>query len=139
MVLPGGNAGPYTAPLLVPSLALAELGAHVEIVPYPDFRPGGLEREHAVAFDAFVFERVVEIVESDAWDRVTFVAKSRGTLFLSTMPSLPCSAPIEAIWVTPLLGFDYVRTGVLEKRWRSLMVAGSADDYHDGPAHPRVQ
>jgi hypothetical protein len=69
------------------------------------------------------------------WDRITFVAKSRGTLFLSVMPPLDTAATVEAIWVTPLLDFDYVNNGIVEKRWRSLIVAGSADPYHEAAAH----
>src|SRR5437762_11054568 len=45
LVLPGGNAGPYTAPLLIPWLALEETGAKVAVVDYPDFRPPSLERQ----------------------------------------------------------------------------------------------
>lgn len=45
---------------------------------------------------------------------------------------------MDAIWVTPLLGLDYVRTGVLAKGWPSLIVAGAADPYHDRAAHEAV-
>ena len=138
LVLPGGNADRYTAPVLIPSLALEEVGAQLEVVPYPDFRPAGLERDDARAFDEFVRERVIEIVGSGTWSRVTFIAKSRGTLFLAPMPDLVSGASVEAIWVTPLLGLDYVRQGVLGKGWRSLIVAGSADPYHDASAHDAV-
>jgi hypothetical protein len=137
LVLQGGNAGPYTAPVLLPSLALAELGAQVEVVPYPEFRPGSLEQADAVAFDNFVAGEVREILASDAWTRVTFIAKSRGALFLATMPDL-VTGDVDAIWITPLLGLDYVRDGILAKRWRSLVVAGDADRYHDAAAHDAV-
>jgi hypothetical protein len=60
LVLPGGWAGPYTASSLVPSLAVEEAGAGVKVVPYPEFRPRGLERADAREFDVFVFQRVVE-------------------------------------------------------------------------------
>jgi hypothetical protein len=139
LVLPGGNAGPYTAPLLIPSLALEEVGARVEVVEYPDFRPSGLGPEEAKAFNDVVFQRVVEKVEARRWDVITFVAKSLGTLFLSTMGPLPTHAAIRAIWVTPLLGFEYVRSGILEKGWPSLLVAGAADPYHDAQAHDEVR
>jgi hypothetical protein len=90
------------------------------------------------AFDAFVHDRVVELVQAGDWDQVTFVAKSRGTLFLSTMAPLRRAVGIQAVWVTPLLGLDYVRAGVVEKGWRSLVVAGSRDPYHDAGAHAEV-
>jgi hypothetical protein len=45
---------------------------------------------------------------------------------------------IDAIWVTPLLGLDYVWAGAIDKAWPSLGVAGSADPYHDPAAHAEV-
>ena len=59
-------------------------------------------------------------------------------MFLSAMSGLIEAPEVGAIWVTPLLGLDYVRDGLLEKRWRSLIVAGSADPYHDSAAHAEV-
>lgn len=138
LVLPGGAAGPYTAPLLLPSLAVEELGAEVKVVPYPEFRPRTLERSDFLEFDAFVSQRVAEIVAQGRPSRVTFVAKSLGTVFLSTMKEMPLPADVDAIWVTPLLGHGYVRDGVIDKRWPSLLVAGSADRYHDPSAHVKV-
>ena len=70
-------------------------------------------------------------------DEVTFIAKSRGTLFLSTMPPLD-GVDCRAIWVTPLFGLDYVRAGFTEKRWPSLVVAGDADRWHDATAHAQA-
>lgn len=135
----GGDAGPYTAPVLLPSLALGQLGARVEFVPYPDSRPRSLEREDAAAFDKFVGERVREIAASGRWSRVTFIAKSRGTMFLSTMTAGLVDCPdVEAIWVTPLLGLAYVREGLVDKGWWSLFVAGGADPHHDAAAHDAV-
>jgi pimeloyl-ACP methyl ester carboxylesterase len=138
LVLQGGGAGPYTAPLLIPSLALEEIGAKVEVVPYPDFRPSSLELEAARDFDEQVTAALRAIVASATWSRITFVAKSRGTLYLAAMSEpLPCDR-VDAIWVTPLLGLDYVRDGLLSKSWPSLIVAGSADPYHDAAAHAEV-
>lgn len=138
LVLPGGAAGPYTAPLLIPSLALEEAGARVEVVPYPSFRPHDLERESAREFDRQVTVALLEIIRSGTWSRITFVAKSRGTLYLAALSEpLPCDR-IGAVWVTPLLGLDYVREGVLTKSWPSLIVAGGADPYHDQVAHDDV-
>ncbi len=138
LVLQGGGAGPYTAPILIPSLALEEIGARVEVVAYPEFRPRGLELEDAREFDQLVTRSLRELVCLGTWDRITFIAKSRGTLYLAAMSeSLPCDR-VEAIWVTPLLGFDYVREGILAKSWRSLVVAGGADPYHDTKTHAEV-
>ena len=70
LVLPGGNAGPYTAPLLIPTLALEERGAHVEVVAYPGHRPKGLELVDATDFNEVVFQRVVEKVDDAPWDTI---------------------------------------------------------------------
>ena len=138
LVLPGAAAGPYTAPLLVPLLAAEEAGAQVEVVTYPEFRPRSLERRDAVEFDAFVSERVAEVLARERPSRVTFIAKSLGTLFLAATGDMPLPADVGAIWVTPLLGLDYARQGVIDKRWPSLLVAGSVDRYHDPKAHEKV-
>lgn len=122
----------------MPSLAVEEVGAEVKVVPYPESRPRSLARADAAEFGAFVTERAVEILAEAQPSRVTFIAKSRGTLFLSVMREVPLPADVDAIWVTPLLGLDYVADGVMAKRWRSLLVAGSADQYHDPMAHARV-
>ncbi len=137
VVLPGGSAGPNSAPLLIPSLAAEQSGIAVEAVAYPDFRPESLERDAARAFDVEVFDLVRRLVTSRRADRVTFIAKSRGTLFLSTMLPLDGVA-CDAIWVTPLFGLDYVCEGFVDKGWRSLVVAGGGDRYHDATAHERV-
>lgn len=138
LVLQGGGAGPWTAPILIPSLAMEEVGATVEVVPYPAFRPEGLDLHSAREFDEHVSHALRTILESGTWSHITFIAKSRGTLYLAAMSErLPCER-VDAIWVTPLLGLDYVRNGVLAKAWPSLIVAGGADPYHDLAAHEEV-
>jgi hypothetical protein len=138
LVLQGAGGGPYTAPVFVPSLALREIGAQVEIVPYPDFRPGSLESEDARDFNDAVTTSLLEIVRGGTWSRITFVAKSVGALYLATLTEpMPCDR-VDAVWVTPPLGLDYVRAGVLGKAWPSLIVAGAADPYHDAAAHADV-
>lgn len=141
LVLEGGRARVDSPPLLIPCLALEQVGAQVEVVPYPDFRPPSLALEDAGPFDEFVIERLRERVASGTWRRITFIVKSLGTLVLARIPTLPelaAAHDIDVIWVTPLLGLDYVRNGVLDKGWRSLLVAGAADEYHDAAAHADV-
>jgi hypothetical protein len=70
---------------------------------------------------------------------VTFVAKSRGTLVLAAMdPSVVGAGSVAAVWVTPLLGLEYVRTAIVARAWPSLLVAGSADPYHEAAEHDAV-
>jgi hypothetical protein len=130
VVLPGANNDPWTAPLLLPALALEQLGAKVERVSYAEPQPRGLGLEDSREFNARVTEQVAEILKQHHPAKVTFVAKSRGTLFLAAMDKALVDRNVEAVWVTPLLGLDYVRAGVLDKAWPSLVVAGSADPHH---------
>lgn len=138
-MLPGGNNDPWTAPVLVPSLALEELGAAVERISYGEPRARGLGLEESADFNAAVLEQVTKLVDRYEPERVTFVAKSRGTLFLAAMDKAWIACEVAAIWVTtPLVDLDYVREGVIEKSWRSLLVAGAADPYHDQASHAEI-
>jgi hypothetical protein len=138
VVLPGGNNDPWTAPVLLPALALEQSGAKVERVSYGEPQARGLGLEDSREFNARVTEQVAEILNQHRPAKVTFVAKSRGTLFLAAMDKALVNCNVEAVWVTPLLGLDYVRAGVLDKAWPSLVVAGSADPHHDPVAHAEV-
>lgn len=138
VVLPGGNNDPWTAPVLLPSLALEQTGAVVERISYGEPRASGLGLDESAAFNAAVTRQVAEIVDAHRPDRLTFVAKSRGTLVLAAMDESVLACAPEAIWVTPLTGLEYVRSGMVEKAWRSLVVAGGADPYHDPAGHAAV-
>jgi hypothetical protein len=46
-------------------------------------------------------------------------------------PALPADRRISAIWLTPLFGVEDVRTAAMRTGLRSLIVAGTADEYHD--------
>jgi hypothetical protein len=135
IVLPGGNNDVWTAPVLLPTLALEQVDAIIERVSYAGPRPQGLGLGDSREFNAAVGQQVAQLLEHHDPARVSFVAKSRGTLFLATLDPAAGPADVEAIWVTPLLGLDYVRAGMVTKAWPSLVVAGSADPHHDPAAH----
>ena len=139
VVLPGGNNDPWTPPVLLPSLALEQAGAAVERISYGEPRPRGLGVDESAEFNAAVLEQLTAVVAQHDPDRVTFVAKSRGTLFLAAMDAGAIDCDIRAVWVTtPLVGLDYVRAGIIEKSWPSLLVAGGADPYHDPTSHAEI-
>jgi pimeloyl-ACP methyl ester carboxylesterase len=138
LILPGGNNDPFTPSVLLPSLALEEVGAHVERVSYSGLRADGLGLEESKEFNAAVSKTVVGLIDRYDPATVTFVAKSRGALFLAAMEKALVDRDTDAIWVTPLLGLAYVRAGVMDQGWPSLIVAGSADPYHDPTAHDEV-
>jgi pimeloyl-ACP methyl ester carboxylesterase len=66
-----------------------------------------------------------------AYQHATLVGKSLGTLavghLLETEPDL---AHVEAIWLTPLLWNDTLRSQINRFRPRSLFLAGSADPHY---------
>jgi pimeloyl-ACP methyl ester carboxylesterase len=138
LVLPGGNNDPFTPSVLLPSLALEEVGAQVERVSYSGLRAEGLGLEESREFNAAVGSAVVDLLDRYDPATVTFVAKSRGALFLAAMEKTLVGRDTDVIWVTPLLGLEYVRAGVMDQGWPSLIVAGSADPYHDPAAHDEV-
>lgn len=159
LILPGSGYGPAGPVLLFPSLALQQSGAEHIAVDYPSWRPEGFSPEQLRPFVHEVAESIRAKVSRDGrrWDRITFVAKSLGTLVLSQLDvsGLVNAGELRAIWLTPLLGtgsprldderrqhlignVEAQRAGVMEKAWPSLLVAGGADPYHDQAAHDEV-
>jgi hypothetical protein len=140
IVLPGGGYGPLGAALRFPILVLEAGGADTFVVDYP---PGDQQRsptlkELVQAANPQV-ARTITAAAADA-ERVTFVAKSFGTAILAHLDSTVLSSSLtEAIWLTPLFGYTAVRSGAIAHGWRSLLVAGDADDYHDPEAHETVR
>ncbi|MGH3926754.1 MAG: hypothetical protein ACRDTT_28480, partial [Pseudonocardiaceae bacterium] len=95
--------------------------------------------EESVEFNAAVLDQVSVVIDRYHPDKVTFVAKSRGALFLAAMDKATVSFEVEAIWVTsPLVDLPYVGQGIVDKAWRSLLVAGSADPYHEPTSHAEI-
>lgn len=138
IVLPGGNNDAWTAPVLLPTLALEQVGATIERLSYTGPLPRGLGLEDTREFNAAAGEQVAQLLERHDPAKVSFVAKSLGTVFLAACDEVGVVGDVDAIWVTPLLGVDYVRTGMVTKAWPSLVVAGSADPYHHADAHAEV-
>lgn len=140
IVLPGGNNDPWTPSVLLPELATEQAGATVERISYGGAVSGlGLGLAESAEFNARVLTHVAEVLEQHQPDKVTFVAKSRGALFLAAMDDSMISCDVAAIWVTtPLVGLRYVGEGIERKGWRSLMVAGGADPYHDSLSHAAI-
>ena len=137
LILPGGGYGPDLPVLRLPALALAQAGAEVRVVDYPDEKPRGLERAATTEFTDAVGGTIRAIVATTEPERVTFVAKSLGTVVLAGLGAISCE-DVRALWLTPIFGEDYICEGAITKRWPSLVVAGGADPYHHSAAHARV-
>lgn len=137
VVLPGGGYGPLGAAIRLPVLALESAGADTVAVEYAGSPFGGASEPEGSEFHRAVREQVAAAAAGAR--RVSFVAKSLGTLALAALdPDVVASAAVEAIWLTPLFGRPEVRDGAVDRAWRSLLVAGGADGYHDERQHRAV-
>jgi hypothetical protein len=135
IVLPGRGYTSLGPALRLPRLAVEEAGARVVEVNYPTV-PGDEGGSWALLYEA-VAEEISSLVAGGP-DELTFIAKSLGTVLLAALSEdvrLPSS--VRAIWVTPILAEEPVRSGVIAKRWSSLLVAGGADTFHH-PDHHRA-
>jgi hypothetical protein len=139
VVLPGGGYGPVGAVLRLPVLALEGAGARTVVVDYPS--PGGArDARWWSAFGESVRSQVAVAVASAGSGRVTFVAKSLGSVALAGLDrAVVGAAVVDAIWLTPLFGEPEVRCGAIGLGWRSLLVAGGADTYHEPGYHDTVR
>jgi hypothetical protein len=91
-------------------------------------------------FHRSVGNRVRSVVRDTRPERITFLAKSLGTVALAAFDTtIVAGVVVDAIWVTPLFGFEVVKQGAISHYWRSLLVAGSADEAHNSAAHETVR
>ena len=137
LVLPGSGYGADGPVLMLPAIALEQLGARARIVPYPAWRPAGPDGAISdVAFREAVVASVRELVEARAPRRVTFVAKSLGTIVVALAGhAMTLGVPaVDAIWLTPTFGVETIRDAAIARGWRSLVVSGSADPWYDRQA-----
>jgi hypothetical protein len=141
IILPGRGYGAQGPVLHLPRLALEEAGAQAAVVEYPTV-PQALPAsgDWWDSFFSAVSERVAAIVAAAQPERVTFLAKSLGTMALAALPRQATgTAAVDAVWLTPLFGRDEVRAGAINQGWRSLLVAGGADELHDPAGHRAVR
>ena len=142
LVLPGSGYGADGPVLMLPAIALEQLGARAEIVAYPNWRPEGPDGAISdVAFRDAVVAAVRELIDEGAPpSRVTFVAKSLGTLLVALDGEAMAAGvgTVEAIWLTPTFGVEAIRDAVIARGWRSLVVSGDADRWFDREAMETV-
>jgi hypothetical protein len=135
LVLEGGGATSQSSALRIPTLALAEAGAMVRTVAYPDWRPAVDDSTQRAAFCDQVAETVIT-EPIGQYGAVTFIAKSLGSVVLARLdPERFGAAHVSAIWLTPLLELDEVVAGIEQKSWPGLLVAGGADPSHIPQRH----
>lgn len=131
IVLPGGGYGPQGPALRFPVLALEQRGfCESMVVTYPSI-PVGTTDTGTLLTDA-IAEQVLPTLHGTSADEVVFVAKSLGTRALAGLCSrMPSDRSMAALWLTPLFEVPEVRDRAAASDIRSLIVAGSADPYHD--------
>jgi hypothetical protein len=133
VVLPGNRYGPLGPAVRFPVLACRQIteGETIEVV-YPETNEDDPIPVRAQLLAAAVSEQVLPAIEQFTGDSVMFVAMSLGTRALASIaPSLPRGRSIAAVWISPLFGVEVVRSGAMQSGLRSLIIAGTADPYHD--------
>ena len=139
LVLPGAGYGPAGPALRFPALAVAQCGAEVREVRYSSSPPRVSDLEAGQDFYATARDQIQAIVDERRYAKVTFIAKSLGTMVLGAIGrELALPGLVDALWITPIFSLDYVRDGALAVGWRSLVVCGSADRYYDRGAIEQV-
>jgi hypothetical protein len=131
LVIPGGVFF-LSAVLRIPAVALQERGVELrDVALSPGFNPSGTLEDNREYFGN-VGQQIQGLIDERAWDEVTFVAKSVGTMILGHVgPTLSLPPKVNALWLTPTFPLDYVRDGAIATGWRSLVVSGSADEWYD--------
>jgi len=138
ILLPGRGYGALGPALRLPRLAVEESGADVVELQYP-FVPAFDDPRAWVSLAGFVAEQISAALSQRGPSRVTFIAKSLGTVLLASLPSeVPLPPSVNAIWLTPILGQESVRQGAIAKNWPSLLMAGGADELHEPEHHNAV-
>ena len=138
IVLPGRGYGPLGPALRLPRLAVEQTGAEVADVSYPSI-PADHDQRAWESFHRAVADGVTSLLLASAPTRITFIAKSLGTIVLASLPAeVPIPGSVRAIWLTPIFGVETVRSGVIAQGWRSLLVAGEADSAHNNEHHNAV-
>ncbi|MHB1525367.1 MAG: hypothetical protein ACYCZN_03640 [Candidatus Dormibacteria bacterium] len=140
IVLPGQRYGVEGPALHIPVLALEEMGAETALIEYPTRLPEANETEWESAFRKSVATQVTSLLEGARPTKVTFLAKSLGTVVLASLEvTSQMTAQVQAIWVTPIFGQWPVRAGAVAHGWRSLLIAGGADPLHVPNHHEAVR
>ena len=137
ILLPGREYGPLGPALRLPRLAVEQSGGEILEIQYP-FIPAVDDPDAWNTLCVSVAEQISAVLSRRVPSRITFIAKSLGTVVLASLPSeIPLPA-VKAIWLTPLFGRDSVRRGAVSKNWPSLLVAGEADQLHEPRHHDAV-
>lgn len=137
LVFAGGGINCQHPTLYYPTRELMARGADALLIDYslrPAFRTYTEEETRAcVAADTLAAYRA--IWQERAYQRVTLVGKSLGTLAMSSLlGTIPSAVQTEAIWLTPLLTEPTLDRQIRQQPVRSLFVIGDDDPWYDADA-----
>jgi len=144
LILPGRD---YTAqmPLLFyPILTLLNRGADVlrldvHYLKRDEFQALDMNEQFRHLFDEVVAAYQIGLAQRN-YQRVTLVGKSLGTLAMGHLLTTETLPPVvNAIWLTPLVRFDFLREQIKAFAGHSLFAIGTADPHYDAECLMEVQ
>ena len=142
LILPGGEAFAQHPALYYGSLECMDRGADILWVGYnsrPQFASLSLEEKAVWALQDSI-AAYQTLLEQRAYRRLTFIAKSIGTLVLGhLLTELPRKTPVQAIWLTPLINRQDLRAQIYRAAQPSLFVIGTQDHFFDAASVQEVQ
>ena len=133
IILPGYRFPPEMAPLHYAGRILLEQGADLLRVEYAYYRTNFMEQpepEQDRWISSDVFAACNAALTHRAYEKITLVGKSIGTIALGHLLSDPRFHGATCIWLTPLLTAEWLRSRIEQVHPRSLFVAGTADKYY---------
>ncbi len=129
IVLPGRGYSAQGPALRLPILAAEQAGYETTVIEYP---VEALEAKDWDAVAESARRQVRQALSSPLRGRVVVLAKSLGTRVLAeTADELADFEQVSVVWVTPLFGDTGIRTAAVNANWRSLIVCGEVDPFHD--------
>lgn len=112
-----------------PVLAAEELGYEPTMIGYP---AEAIEAQDVAALVTDVRRQVLAALATGPAERVVVIAKSLGTRVAAHITDLfEDIDDLAIVWLTPLFGEAEIREAAMASGWRSLIVAGDQDPYHD--------
>lgn len=129
IVLPGGGYTPLGPAIRFPVLAAEELRYRSTAVEYP---PEAVRVRDVPTIVEAARVQVADAIDSVPVHRAVVIAKSMGTGVVVELAELLGDVrELAVVWVTPLFGEPGIRDRAMRSGWRSLIVCGEADPYHD--------
>jgi len=133
IILPGYLHTADRAELYYAGRALQEQGADLLRVEYTynetDFMQRS-QKEQAAWLSTDVRAACAAGLAQRAYDRITLVGKSIGTMAMGHLMADPRFHKANCIWLTPILTLPWLRAQIAQAKPRSLFIIGTADRFY---------